>query len=451
MSLMDLTATALAAEVRAGRVTPQAAAAAARARAEERNPALNALTLVNPALEAEAEAVAARLAAGEELPLAGVPVVIKDNIWVKDLPITQGSKLFEGFIAPEDAQAVARLRAAGAVLLGIGTCSEFACKGSTNTPLYGMTRNPLDLSRTPGGSSGGPVAAVAAGMAPLALGTDAGGSTRRPPAHVGLVGLKPTQGLIPYGPGFDEPVWGISVLAPIARTVEDISLAMSVLADLAPEPPLEGALAHAATFGLDQRLDPGVAGAFAAGIAAIAAAGHPLRAAAPDWQGLDGMSVMPLQHAGLAALFGARWRETPEEFDPDLGAQIESGLALSGVAVADAHQASHRIRGIVLEFLAQHAAMITLTTPCAAWPVELSAPAAIGGAPCGPRDHAAFTSQLNHAGCPAITLPCGTDAAGLPLGMQIIAAPGRDAALLALATQIAPLLPPALKPQSEGL
>ncbi|WP_353476367.1 amidase (plasmid) [Salipiger sp. H15] len=450
MNLMDLTATALAAEVRAGRVTPQAAAAAARVRAEERNPALNALTLINPALEAEAEAVAARLAAGRDLPLAGVPVVIKDNIWVQGLPVTQGSKLFEDFVAPEDAQAVARLRAAGAVVLGIGTCSEFACKGSTNTPLYGMTRNPLDPSRTPGGSSGGPVAAVAAGMAPLALGTDAGGSTRRPPAHVGLVGLKPTQDLIPYGPGFDEPVWGISVLAPIARTVEDISLAMAVLADLAPATPLAGTIAFAADFGLGQRLDPGVGAAFEAGIAAIAAAGHALEPAAPDWQGLDGMSVMPLQHSGLAALFGTRWREAPEIFDPDLGAQIESGLGLSGVAVAEAHQASHRIREIMLEFLSRHAAMITPTTPCAAWPVELSAPASIGGAPCGPRDHAAFTSQLNHAGCPAITLPCGTDPAGLPLGMQIIAAPGRDAHLLALAAAIAPLLPSAACPSPEG-
>ncbi|MBE9637176.1 amidase [Salipiger mangrovisoli] len=450
MNLMDLSATELATQVRDGTVTPQAAAAAARDRAAARNPVLNALTLINPALDAEAETVARRLAEGEDLPLAGVPVVIKDNIWVKDLPITQGSRLFEGFIAPQDATAVARLRRAGAVILGIGTCSEFACKGSTNTPLYGMTRNPLDLSRTPGGSSGGPVAAVAGGIVPLALGTDAGGSSRRPPAHVGIIGLKPTQDLIPYGPGFDEPVWGISVLAPLARTVADIRLAMAVLADLEPAEPLRGPLAFSADFGLGQKLDRGVAEAFDAGIAAIAGAGHVTGPAAPDWEGLDGMSVMPLQHAGLAALFGAQWRAAPGRIDPDLGAQIESGLALSGVAVAEAHHASHRIRTILRDFLSRHAALITPTTPCAAWPVELSAPASIGGAPCGPRDHAAFTSQLNHAGCPAITLPCGSDANGLPLAVQIMTAPGRDAELLALAAEIAPLLPPATTAQPGG-
>ncbi|MDO6587904.1 amidase [Salipiger sp. 1_MG-2023] len=440
MNPMDLSAQALAQAITEGQITPRDAAAAARARAEALNPALNALTLINPALEVEADAVAARLAAGETLPLAGVPVVIKDNIWVGGLPITQGSKLFEGFIAPKDAQAVALLRGAGAVILGIGTCSEFACKGSTNTPLYGMTRNPVNLARTAGGSSGGPVAAVAAGMAPLALGTDAGGSSRRPPAHTGLVGLKPTQDLVPYGPGFDEPVYGISVLAPIARNVGDVALMMSVLSGLPEAAPLDGPIAFAADFGLGQVLDPDVAANFDASIAALSGAGLTLHPDAPDWKGLNGASVMPLQHAGLAALFGARWQAEPELFDPDLGAQIDSGLALSGPDVARAHHASQRIREIMSNFLTGYAAMITPTTSCAAWPVELSAPATIAGKPCGGRDHAAFTSQLNHAGCPAISVPCGVDSEGMPLGLQIIAAKGQDAALLALAARIETIL-----------
>ena len=120
------------------------------------------------------------------LPLAGVPIVIKDNIWVKGLSITNGSRLYADFIAPEDAIAVARLRTAGAVILGIGTCSEFACKGLTNTPLHGITRHPANHNLTPGGSSGGPAVAVATGIVPVAIGTDAGGSSRRPPAHVGV-------------------------------------------------------------------------------------------------------------------------------------------------------------------------------------------------------------------------------------------------------------------------
>src|SRR3954469_21479069 len=162
--------------------------------------------------------------------LAGVPVVIKDNIWVDGWRITQGSRLFAEFVAPQDAIAIERLRKAGAVLVGIGATSEFACKGVTTSPLYGPTRHPLHPTLTPGGSSGGPAAAVAAGLVPLAIGTDAGGSSRRPPAHVGVVGFKPSYGAIPYGPGFAEPLFDISVIAPIPRSVADAALAFEAMA-----------------------------------------------------------------------------------------------------------------------------------------------------------------------------------------------------------------------------
>jgi len=167
MSPFDLSARALAASIQRGETTPQSVIAEAIERAEERNPAINAICALNPEAKAEAASVTKRLEAGETLPLAGVPVLIKDNIWVKDLPITNGSRLYADHIAPEDAKAVARLREAGAVILGITTCSEFACKGATSTPLYGITRNPIDPALTSGGSSGGSVAGVAAGIAPL--------------------------------------------------------------------------------------------------------------------------------------------------------------------------------------------------------------------------------------------------------------------------------------------
>ena len=175
-------------------------------RVERENPKLNAIIRLNPRAAEEGDRVQRRLDAGEVLPLAGVHVVVKDNLWVAGMTIAQGAQLFADFVAPQDAVAVARLRAAGAIILGIGATSEFACMGVTNTALYGMTRNPIDPALTPGGSSGGPSVAVAAGFAPLALGTDAGGSTRRPPAHVGVIGFKPGQDVVPYGPGFDEPV-----------------------------------------------------------------------------------------------------------------------------------------------------------------------------------------------------------------------------------------------------
>lgn len=437
---MDLTAVALAAEVRAGRVTPQAAARAALVRIEALNPRLNAICALNPALMEEAASVAARLADGEDLPLAGVPVVIKDNIWVRGLTVTQGSRLFADFVAPEDAKAVALLRRAGALIVGMATCSEFACKGVTNTPLHGKTLNPVDPGRTPGGSSGGPAVAVAAGMVPLAIGTDAGGSSRRPPAHVGVVGFKPTQDLVPYGPGFDEPIWGISAICPIARDVADVRLALSALAEVPSGAPLVARIAASADYGLGQRLDHDMGQAFAGAMSALRDTGVEVVEASPDWQGLTGASVMPLQFAGLAALFGAVFAETPGVFDPDIAVQIEQGLALSGADVARAHHASHRMGEILRGFLSRHDAILVPTTPCAAWPVDRLAPETIGGEPCAPRDHAAFTPQANHAGCPAISIPCGKTAEGLPLGLQIVSAPGRDAALLDLAARIEAIL-----------
>ncbi|MBK3737589.1 amidase, partial [Azospirillum brasilense] len=170
------------------------------------NPRRNAIVHLAPeAGRAEARAADGRAARGEALPLLGVPFTVKDNIWVRGQPVRQGSRLFDGFVAPEDAVAVARLRAAGAVFAGITNCSEFACKGVTTNLLHGPTRNPWDLSLTPGGSSGGAASAVAAGLAPLALCTDGGGSTRPPAAPLRGGGMKPSAGVLSPPLRFAEP------------------------------------------------------------------------------------------------------------------------------------------------------------------------------------------------------------------------------------------------------
>ena len=217
----------IAQSVSTGRSTASEQADEAIRRIEIGNPSLNAIVLFDPAdIRRRAVEVDRRLAAGEVMPLAGVPVTIKDNIWVEGLRITLGSNLFKDFVAPASAIAVERLERAGAVISGISNTSEFACKGQTTNLLHGATRHPLDLSLTPGGSSGGPVAAVAGGLLPLGIGTDAGGSSRRPPAHTGLVGFKPSFGAIPYGPGFEEPVPWVSCICPIARTVAEARTAL---------------------------------------------------------------------------------------------------------------------------------------------------------------------------------------------------------------------------------
>lgn len=441
MSLLDSPLSTLVAEAQSGAASAVALTREALDRIEARNPAINAVCGINPAALDEAQAVEERIKAGETLPLAGVPVLIKDNIWVKGLRIAQGSNLFADHIAPEDAEAVTRLRKAGAVIIGIATCTEFACKGAGSSLLHGITRNPIDTALTPGGSSCGSVAAVAAGIVPLALGTDAGGSTRRPPAHTGLCGMKPTQDLIPYGPGFDEPVWGISVICPVARSMDGIALAMNVLGglDLAKTP--TRAISVSADFGTGQTLDRDVAANFEAVVATLKTAGITITDAEIHWPGdIKGHDIQPLQYAGLAGLYGDAWKQRPEIFDPGLGEQIAKGLALSGVEVAVAHQLSHKMKDTLTAALDRHHFIATPTTPCAAWPATQNAPAEIGGKPAAGRDHAAFTPQINHAGVPALSIPCGKDSQGRPLGLQLIAQAGADAELIAFGQDLEPIL-----------
>lgn len=444
---MTQTAAAIAEAVRTGRTSAHATVAACLERIAAGNPALNAFVAVHTERAlAEAEAVDARIKAGASLPLAGVPVAVKDTIWVKGCRVTQGSALFADFVAPADAIAVERLRAAGAVVVGMANSSEFACKGVTTNRLFGPTKHPLDPRLTPGGSSGGPAAAVAAGLVPLALGTDAGGSSRRPPAHVGAVGFKPSFGAIPYGPGFAEPFTGLAVMAPIARSVADAALLFEALAGADPRDPDSAnvlpagvdvttpTVAYSPRFGLDTPVDDEVAAAVDRAVERLAAAGWRVVRRDPVWPaGADETALMPLQHAGLAAIHGAAFRADPTRFDPDVGAQIERGLTLDGAAVAGALRLSGEVARALAAFLLDVDLLVGPTTPCVAWPFDRLGPETIGGMPVPPRAHAAFTPLFNHARVPAISIPCGTGRDGLPVGLQIGAARGHDRRLLAAA------------------
>ncbi|BAL77918.1 amidase [Bradyrhizobium cosmicum] len=443
----------IAADVTAGRTSAVKTAEAALARIEAAR-ALNAVVTIDPTRTlADAAAVDARLHSGEAMPLAGVPVIVKDNIWAAGWRITQGSRLFADFVAPKDAIAIARLRQAGAVIVGIGATSEFASKGVTTSQLFGPTRHPLDPTLTPGGSSGGPVAAVAAGLVPLAIGTDAGGSSRRPPAHVGVAGFKPSYGAIPYGPGFAEPFFGLSVIAPIAADVADIALAFEVMAGIDPRDPDSAVVAREAEditdlriafsprLGLDVAVDDVVANGLVSAVERIAATGLRIATRDPVWPaGATEEAIMPLQHAGLAALYGNTFRKDPNVFDPDIARQIERGLSWSGAEVAGALVASTAIANAFAAFFSEADLLLAPTVPCVAWPLTQLGPDTIGGRPASPRAHAVFTPFVNHARLPAISIPCGTDERGLPFGLQIISRRGQDRTLLRAAQRLESVL-----------
>lgn len=445
--------------VNRGELDPAQVLAGFEERIAQRNAQLNAIVGGrSEGLDADLHHLQQRLAAGERPPLAGVPIVVKDVIWVEGRRVTQGSRLFKDFVAPRDAIAVERLRRAGALIVGMGNTSEFACKGLTTNLLYGVTRHPKDPRLTPGGSSGGCAVAVADGMAPLALGTDGGGSSRRPPAHVGVVGFKPSWGAVPDSIGFPHAFNGLQVIAPIARNVGDTALLFEAVAGADRRDPDSVALAgideqvarhphiaYSPRLGLDVPVDADVDAAMRAAIERLRQAGFDIETADPVWPaGVDEAALAPLQHVGLANLFGTAWREDASRFDPDIARQIERGLSWTGAQVAQAREAGRQIALTLAQFFTHFDFLVCPTTPCVAWPHDRLGPATIGGVSVEPRGHAVFTPFINHAMAPAISLPCGAGRDGLPVGLQLIAARGLDRTLLQVAGAIEQALQPLL-------
>lgn len=454
--LHERSARSLAAQVQAGALSAVAVARHFIDRVERLNPGLNAIVQFDPGqVLAEAAAVDARLAAGEHLPMAGVPFTVKDNLWVEGRRIAQGSRLFADFIAPRDAWSVARLRARGAVVLGITNCSEFACKGVTSNLLYGATRHPLDPALTPGGSSGGAVSALAAGLGLLALGTDAGGSTRRPAAHCGLVGFKPSNGLIPHPWGFAEPNFGLSVIGQLARDVGDCAwlydqllaydaadpAGVPIAVGLEASPGLQQSasglrVAWSPQLGCDFAIDADVLQALQQRVDALRAAGWPIDDADPPWPAeAREYPLLALQQAGLHALYGARLADARDRIDPVLVAQIEAGAQVTPAQVARALRLKEKLIACLSGFFERYDLLLCPTTPVTAWPLDQLGPPEIGGQPAGPRGHAVFTPLFNYCGVPACSVPAGS-VRGLPVGLQVVGPRFEDPRVLQCAWEI---------------
>jgi aspartyl-tRNA(Asn)/glutamyl-tRNA(Gln) amidotransferase subunit A len=456
-----MTAVDIAAAVNAGRMTALEATEAALGRIEAEDPAVEAfLHVAAEAARARARAVDARRGANEAPgPLAGVPVGIKDNLCVAGMPCTCASKILDGYVPPYDATVVQRLNAAGAVVVGKTNLDEFAMGSSTENSAYRKTRNPWDLARVPGGSSGGSAAAVAARLVPLSLGSDTGGSVRQPAALTGVYALKPTYGrvsrygLVAFASSLDQ-------VGPFATTVADLAAIYHVIAGpdpcdstSLPTPPapfdLEaGVKGRVIAFPESVLNRPGLSPEVAAATRAAAATFEKLgaRIETVDFPDLDaGIAAYYLvctaeASSNLARYDGVRYgprsaakelgelyaRTRHDGFGPEVKRRIMLGTFALSSGYYDAYygRAMRACRTLKTRFQALFAKadlVLIPTTPTPAFrlgektedPLEMYL-ADI------------FTVFANLIGAPALTMPGGFSSGGLPLGVQLVADDGHE-------------------------
>jgi Asp-tRNA(Asn)/Glu-tRNA(Gln) amidotransferase A subunit family amidase len=419
-----------AAAVRAREVSPFELVQQSLERIEALDHDVNAFTATFPdgALE-RARVVERAVAAGDPVGrLAGVPISIKDHIWLQGELATNGSRAFADFRPNEDAVPVARIKAAGAVIVGKTNNPEFCYRGYTANEVFGVTRNPWNLDRTPGGSSGGAGACVAASMTPLSIGTDGGGSVRIPASFCGVVGLKQTFGLVPKMPGFRG--WPtLSIDGPLARSVRDAALLLEVTAR--PHP-------------ADDLTYPAPNGAYVA--------------AATEERDLSGLRVAWSADLGIAPVeqdVRARFREAVGTF-ARLGCELVEAHPETGTPVplwnTIATIEGYASEGPVLErspelIEAETAEIVRAgagkTAQLTAFPLGIVSPVEIDGIPIDPffDDWCVPSYPANLTGQPAISVPCGFGDDGLPVGLQIMARRFDEPTLLAAAAAFERLAP----------
>jgi amidase len=457
--LMFRPATELAGMVRAGELSARELVEISLERIEELNPELNAFVQVDAE---RALATAGEIRAGDERPFAGVPIAIKNNRALRDWRYTNGCALMKDFIAPYDHSVVARLKRAGFVIVGTTTLPEYGILPVSEARIFGPTRNPWDLQRTPGGSSGGAAAAVAAGMVPVAHGNDGGGSIRIPAACCGLVGLKPARGRISAAPEMGDSSLGIDGV--LTRTVADTAAILDVLAgyelgDATWAPP------PAEPFALSAGRTPGrlrIAATTAPPLAEVAveelcaravtdasellrSLGHEVEEVDPPWQveGLGDMFgaafsihvALSIAYSGMVAGRGEVSEKDMEPMSWAIYSMVSSLNAVQGMRVAVQLQAFARQ---LVSFLAPYDAL--LTPALAERPLPLGTLDTDAPDPMSTFTRSGlftpFTPVFNASGQPGISLPLFEGGDGLPLGVQLVGRPAGEAGLLALAAQL---------------
>lgn len=458
-----------------GEVTAAELARCALSQAQRWDPQLNALV----EWFEDTDAIVSSAPAGAIF--SGVPFLIKDLVLqAQGRACEMGSRLGQGLVAPADSDLMQRFRAAGLICLGRTTTPEMGYNIATETVAAGISRNPWDTGRSPGGSSGGSAAAVAAGIVPLAHANDGGGSIRIPAACCGLVGLKPTRGRVPIGPGAADGLGGFGIEFGLTRSVRDAAALLDAvqgagtgdpyvipapshpyLAALErPSGPLRIAVSGDAWSGVP--VDPQILAALRATAHACERLGHHVEEAQPT---LDA-EAFAQANTDLWSAHIAHWvadicaatgrAASPQTLEQATLAIYEHGAALTAVQLLHADDTFNRVNRAFGNFFNDYDLLLTPTTAQLPWKVGTHNAQAGSYTARSWTDHvfaeAPFTAVFNCTGQPAISLPLARSDSGLPIGMQFVARFGREDVLLALAAQFEQLLPwPRLAPlAAEG-
>ena len=442
---------------RARKTSPLEVMEAVLARIDAVNPVVNAYVTVARE-SALAEARRATQALGRRgtklLPLHGVPVAIKDLTATKGIRTTWGSRVYQDHVPDKDDLVVERLKAAGAIVVGKTNTPEFGAGGNTFNALFGATRNPWNTALTCGGSSGGAAVAVACGMGPIAQGTDLGGSVRVPASFCGVLGFRPTPGLVPAYPR--TLAWDtLSVTGPLARTVGDVALMLSAMAgpdDRAPisyeidasqftravkassikgwriawTPDLQGLLP----------VDKEVAGVAQSAIRIFRSLGATVETASPDFSGVKEI-VRGTRSVTMIALQADKLPGWREQLPKDLVRDIDQGLTRTAQDVAHSEMLRSALWHRVREFMVRRDLLVLPTVAVPPFPVEQPYPTEINGKTLDDYTEWFYlTYAITLTGLPAISVPCGFTRSGLPVGIQIVGRRRQEAAVLRAAAAL---------------
>ena len=449
-------AVALAAMIRSGDLSPVTLVELVLERAGQSQGELNAFITVawEQAMTAAREAENAVLRGDDLGPLHGIPFTVKDLVDTKGVRTTYGSLTLENNIPDHDSATVHRMRAAGAILIGKVTTPEFGHMPMNEAPIFGRTFNPWDTSRTPGGSSGGSAAAVAAGIAPLSIGTDAGGSIRIPAACCGIAGMKATLGLIPHDVAPDG-FGNFSNQGPMARTVPDIALMLSVMAGADPRDPHshglpiddynragrgEGDLAgmriaYRPRMG-NRVVDPEILSSVEAALAILANLGASIEQIDTDFENTEPYWLVITQSL-WAARFESLLAVWEDRMTPSLVRGIREGMDYHAVELQRAILFRTRLYRQIQTWFETHDLVVMPTLARTALDAghDLYDPVIIDNQVTGKiRQHwYPYTHPFNMTGHPALTVPCGWCSDGLPAGLQFVGPMMSDASLLRVA------------------